>query len=77
VFAVNVNLFWTGDPGPELAVLRRLARPHGTLRLIYETPGYTAHRTAETVAAALTRHGLDPTITSRSARLVCVTSRLQ
>jgi cyclopropane fatty-acyl-phospholipid synthase-like methyltransferase len=76
-FAVDVNLFWTGDPSAELAVLRRLLGPHGTLHLIYETPGYTAHRTVAMVAAALTRHGVGSRVTTRSARLACVTATLR
>lgn len=35
-FTVNVNLFWTRDPGPELAVLRAALTPGGTLHVLYE-----------------------------------------
>ncbi len=34
-FAVDVNLFWTRDPGPELSVLRRVLAPDGRLVLVY------------------------------------------
>ena len=33
VFAVNVNLFWVNDPAREVALLRRLLGPGGTLYL--------------------------------------------
>ncbi|WP_228538902.1 trans-aconitate 2-methyltransferase [Nocardia sp. XZ_19_385] len=35
VLAVNVNLFWTKQPTAELAVLRQLLGPDGTLNLFY------------------------------------------
>lgn len=38
VFAVNVNLFWTGSPAAELAVVARLLAPGGLLLLLYEAP---------------------------------------
>ena len=34
-FTVNVNVFWTGDAAPELAVLHALLRPGGRLYLLY------------------------------------------
>ena len=41
VFAMNVNLFWVRDPARELALIRALLRPGGTLSLFYGygTPG--------------------------------------
>lgn len=33
--AINVNLFWTSDPAPELTVLRRALRPGGRLLLLW------------------------------------------
>ncbi|ANY06471.1 class I SAM-dependent methyltransferase [Pseudonocardia sp. HH130630-07] len=50
-FTVNVNLFWTGDPGPELAVLRAALAPGGVLHVLYEGPPPAA------VTAGLQRHG--------------------
>ena len=38
IFAINVNLFWL-DPAAELAVIRRILRPGGTLALIFQPPG--------------------------------------
>jgi SAM-dependent methyltransferase len=55
-FAVNVNLFWTRDPDPELAVLTRVLRPGGTLQLVYDSgPAGTAAKAVEPVRRALAR----------------------
>ncbi len=35
VLAVNVNLFWTRDPTPELTLIRELLNPGGALYLVY------------------------------------------
>ncbi|WP_306364601.1 trans-aconitate 2-methyltransferase [Nocardia sp. CC227C] len=35
ILAVNVNLFWTRDPTPELATIRELLDPGGALYLMY------------------------------------------
>jgi cyclopropane fatty-acyl-phospholipid synthase-like methyltransferase len=37
-FAVNVNLFWTGEAQDELDLIRRMLRAGGTLHLFYEPP---------------------------------------
>lgn len=50
-FTVNVNLFWTRDPGPELAVLRAALAPGGRLHVLYEGPPPDA------VRRGLERHG--------------------
>ena len=38
ILAINVNLFWL-DPARELAVIRRILHPGGTLYLIFQPPG--------------------------------------
>jgi SAM-dependent methyltransferase len=53
-FTLNVNLFWTRDPGPELAVLRGVLAPGGVLHVLYEGTPPAA------VAAGLRRNGWDP-----------------
>lgn len=50
-FGVNVNLFWTRDPGPELAVLRAALAPDGVLHVCYDGAPPAA------VAGGLERHG--------------------
>lgn len=59
-FTVNVNLFWTRDPGPELTVLRRALRPGGLLHVLYggAPPGGTG-RVLSAVRDALRTHGFD------------------
>jgi SAM-dependent methyltransferase len=54
VFAMNVNLFWVRDPARELALIRALLRPGGTLSLFY---GYgTPGQGRATVPGALLGH---------------------
>ncbi|MFC0531907.1 SAM-dependent methyltransferase [Phytohabitans kaempferiae] len=61
VFAVNVNLFWTRSPAHELALIRGLLRPGGTLHLFYEPPGPARVKELTTkLEAALREHGYDP-----------------
>ncbi|MFP5069012.1 class I SAM-dependent methyltransferase [Pseudonocardia nantongensis] len=50
-FSVNVNVFWTRDPGPELAVLRAALDPGGELHVLYEGAPPAA------VRDGLERHG--------------------
>lgn len=38
ILAVNVNVFWTGTAGPELAVIAELLAPGGELLLVYDPP---------------------------------------
>lgn len=38
VFAINVNLFWTRDPGHELDLIRGVLAADGALHLFYEAP---------------------------------------
>ncbi|GAA2602299.1 hypothetical protein GCM10010399_36260 [Dactylosporangium fulvum] len=78
IFAVNVNLFWTGVAGPELAVLASLLKPGAPLRLFYETP--SPDRTAaiaRSVAASLSTAGFTTaTLKGPSPALLCVTGSL-
>lgn len=55
--AVDVNVFWVRDPGPELGVLLRALRPGGRLHLLYGTGPTPAARITGTVADQLVRHG--------------------
>ncbi|MGH1562412.1 class I SAM-dependent methyltransferase [Mumia sp. DW29H23] len=59
-FAVNVNLFWTGDATPVAAALRRVLRPGGSLWLFYETPsGAVSDSAAEAVVSSLRGGGFE------------------
>jgi SAM-dependent methyltransferase len=57
VFSVNVNLFWTGDPARELAVLKQAMRPGGTLYVLYGDGPTGADRVTPVIAESLTAHG--------------------
>jgi SAM-dependent methyltransferase len=53
VFAVNVNVFWTRVPDRELAVVRDLLAPGGSLFVLYGRGPTGEDRVTSVVAAAL------------------------
>ncbi|BCB91386.1 class I SAM-dependent methyltransferase [Phytohabitans suffuscus] len=70
VFAVNVNLFWTRSPAPELALVRGLLRPGGALHLCYEPPGPARlDQLAAALPATLAAHGFHAEATAEGALL--------
>jgi SAM-dependent methyltransferase len=75
---INVNLFWTTSADAECAVLTRVLRPGGVLRLVYAGPQPAgAGGVGPVVEANLRRHGfttgVDP---SPDGAAVCITGRL-
>lgn len=62
-FTLNVNLFWTRDPGPELAVLRGALASGGVLHLLYggTAPGAGEGRTLDAVRSWLRAYGWSAT----------------
>lgn len=78
-FAINVNVFWQ-KPWRELAALRRLLRPAGTLTLVFEPPSADQLRKiAEATKAQLREAGFERVL-ARSERLelgsvVCIRAR--
>ena len=73
-FAVNVNVFWTSGAEAECAVLRRVLRPGGSVRLVYEGPGGAGGRdVAAAVAATLEQGGFPTEVVRSPSGLVCVT----
>lgn len=75
VFAVNVNVFWTGPATAEVERLTDLLAADGTVRLFYELPGRTEGHPAETmVSSALERGGLTADVT-RPPGMLCITGR--
>lgn len=81
IYAVNVNLFWTGDAAAELTLARTLLTPGGTLYLCYESPTPAqAADLAETVTGVLAAQGFavedraDAT-TKKDQALLCLTAR--
>ncbi|GAA2722935.1 SAM-dependent methyltransferase [Cellulomonas aerilata] len=60
VFAVDVNLFWTGPADAATARLRDLVAEDGRVHLLFRTPdGVDDDRPARLTAAALERAGFD------------------
>jgi SAM-dependent methyltransferase len=53
VFAVNVNVFWTRVPDRELAVLREVLAPGGSLYVLYGRGPTGEDRVTPVIAAAL------------------------
>lgn len=45
-WALNVNVFWTADPAPELATLHRALRPGGRLLLLWDAGPTTSEKLA-------------------------------
>jgi SAM-dependent methyltransferase len=77
VFAVNVNLFWTGPAEAELAAIAAIMRPGATLSLYHEAPPLRpVEPVAEAIAVALGRAGFSTTTERHSPALVCVRGRL-
>jgi SAM-dependent methyltransferase len=57
-FAVDVNLFWTGTPARELALLAAALRPGGALHVCYGSGGpQPPERITTAVTGALAGHG--------------------
>lgn len=71
-FAVNVNVFWTGDAEAECEVLARILRPGGAVHLVYDAP---SARGAPKVASNLGRHGFTTEIVGTPS-LTCITGRV-
>ena len=75
VFAVDVNVFWTGSAEPETTRLRDLVAEDGLVRLFYEAPvGTDLHRVIHPTTAALERAGFDARHETLDG-VVCVTGR--
>lgn len=75
-FGVDVNLFWTRSPAPELAVLTRALRPGGPLHVCYgDGPGGVDRVTAP-VAAALAEGGFTEVTVRRGPGGVAISGRV-
>lgn len=69
IFAVHVNLFWTGPAERELTAQRRRLAPGGGIQLYWEAPSEArAEEIAAKATAAVAGHGLSVTaLTGRDA----------
>ena len=79
VLAVNVNVFWTTSAEAECAVLARVLRPGGVVRLVYGGPP-TGQRgdVGATIAANLARHGFTAAIVRHpGGGAFCVTGQAE
>ncbi|MCY1076361.1 SAM-dependent methyltransferase [Archangium lansingense] len=76
VFAVNVNVFWTGAALAELRRLFELTKPGGVVLLVYEAPdARKAERIANALHEKLTGQGFLTTISKGpSPKLVGITA---
>ncbi|MEV6817106.1 class I SAM-dependent methyltransferase [Micromonospora sp. NPDC051296] len=74
IFAINVNLFWTGPARDELALVRRLLAPGGAVYLCYEPPRGRGDEITGKVTSALAASGFSVT-TRRSASLAGIAGR--
>jgi cyclopropane fatty-acyl-phospholipid synthase-like methyltransferase len=74
IFAINVNVFWTGPATAELDRIRALLKPEGRLFLFYEPPDPAgAQQVAETVSASLSAAGFAVNrVTGDGMSLVCI-----
>ncbi|QJY50163.1 class I SAM-dependent methyltransferase [Pseudonocardia broussonetiae] len=75
VFAVEVNLFWTRSPAPELAVPARALRPGGALHVCYGAGPQDPARVTGAVTSGLERHGFTDVRVSADARGLAVSGR--
>jgi SAM-dependent methyltransferase len=76
-FAVNVNVFWTRAADDECALLRRVLRPRGVLRLVFDQdPSGRGRDLGAMIVPQLKAHGFTCRVTRHPAgSLVCVTGR--
>lgn len=74
IFAIYVNLFWTGQARAELALAASLLAPGGALYAFYEIPGQREEEVAAKVAAAFEMAGFTPEVI-RAAPLVGIVGR--
>lgn len=62
IFAINVNLFWTGPAAGEMALVRALLRGNGRLLLCYHPPAGRGPEIADRTARTLAANGFTPTV---------------
>ncbi|WAZ26088.1 class I SAM-dependent methyltransferase [Streptomyces cinnabarinus] len=74
IFAVNVNLFWTGPARAELALAASLLAPGGALYAFYETPAGREQEVVEKATGAFEAAGFTTEVI-RSAPVVAIVGR--
>ncbi|PZG84049.1 hypothetical protein C1I97_34295 [Streptomyces sp. NTH33] len=74
IFAINVNLFWTGPARAELALAADLLASGGALYAFYEPPGDRLDELAEKVTGTFTAGGFSAEVI-RAASIVGIVGR--
>lgn len=74
IFAINVNLFWTGPARGELSLIGTLLAPGGQVYLCYDPPGDRADEIADKVTGTLAASGFTVR-TTRSPSLLGIIAR--
>jgi protein-L-isoaspartate O-methyltransferase len=69
IFAINVNLFWTGPARDELALAKDLLAPGGALYVFYEPPGRRTDEIVAKVTGALDAGGFATEVTLSASAL--------
>jgi len=75
IFAVNVNTFWRRPVSRELALLKKLLRPKGSLYLFFESPAPHAHDLAARVMKSLEPNGWSAESTHLDGKVMLVTAQ--
>ncbi|MEU9956046.1 class I SAM-dependent methyltransferase [Streptomyces sp. NPDC050982] len=75
IFAINVNLFWTGPAHAELALATRLLAPRGALYAFYEPPGERLDELAAKVTGTFEAGGFAAEVLRLSAPVVGIVGR--
>jgi cyclopropane fatty-acyl-phospholipid synthase-like methyltransferase len=75
VFAVDVNVFWTGPATRELAAIRAVLAPGGRLFLFYDPPSAAKRRSLEEkLLAGLTAAGFDDPVVADSPYVAVISA---
>jgi cyclopropane fatty-acyl-phospholipid synthase-like methyltransferase len=72
IFAVNVNTFWRRPVPRELALLKKLLHPKGSLYLFFESPSPRAEHLAERVMKSLEPNGWKATTNHLDGKVMLV-----
>jgi len=75
IFAVNVNTFWRRPVARELALLKKLLRPKGSLYLFFESPAPRADDLGARVVKALEPNGWNADSTHLDGKVMMVTAQ--
>lgn len=75
IFAINVNTFWRRPVERELALLKKLLHPKGSLHLFFESPAPRADDLGARVVKALEPNGWNAESSHLDGKVMMVTAR--